>query len=818
MPQFPHLKFAGNLVGKARFYGGGSESAKTKHNKIERKKHSESLFENTSKLNQDWDNHIAEREALNLAPLNEDIEPIFLQINPSLLSQAEFNLESFGIEIISEEDDGFIVGASLDKLRSLEEKIKGFAEKEGGTGKIADLWKIIDGNRSEWKPQHVLSPALLEKWKTIEDTQVYKVEVAIAFDKPIGKEPDRSKRGGERRLEKYRQQQIEREELLMQRQTNFEEFVNFYKGEFKSGFIDLEDSFGCQISINGKGLKDLVVNYPYVFEVNEVDEIGGTDDIESDTTDFQFEVIPPEENSTEVGIIDSGIMENHKFLEKAIKPENSKSYVIHDTSTADLVSHGGHGTKVAGAVLYPQGLSVIKDTYQLPCFVRNIRILNKDNKLEESQYPAELMQKIVEENLDCRIFNLSINSNAPFRKKHMSSWAAMLDKLIHENDILFIVSTGNVSFQDIRRYIQTGKTYPDYLSFPYCKIANPAQSSYSLVVGSVNDISFEDDYWQSLGNKDDIAAYSKTGTGIWGHIKPDVVEYGGGMKASKSKLPNVKEIGIELVRSTLDGGRAVNKESVGTSYATPKVTHIAAILQNLYGDENINLIRALIVQGARLPGNHFLNPTKEAIEHFGYGIPSLERVTKNTERRVTFYNTNKIIAEEGQIYTLKIPEELRNPGEEYDILIEVTLAYTAKNRRTRQRTKSYLSTWLDWESSKLEETQEDFKNRMLRELDGKELENNSDSDGVIQWKIRERSDWGEVKDINRNNSSVQKDWVILKSYQLPEEIGFAVKGHKGWDLNKNPTPYALTVSIEVLGEDIPIYESIRIENEIEIEV
>lgn len=818
MPKFPHLKFAGNLVGKARFGPGGTEAAQTKENKRRRKTHSKNLLQNTSKLNQDWDNHFADRDALGLAPLNEDIEPIFLQINPSLLSQAAFNLESFGIEIISEEDDGFIVGASLDKLRSLEEKIKGFSDKVYGTGKIADLWKIIDGDRSEWKPKHVLSPELYENWKNIEDTEIYEVEVAIAFDKPIGKEPDSTKQRGEQRLEKYRQKQIERDESLMQRQTEFEEFVKFYNGEFKSGFIDLEDSFGCQISINGKGLKDLVVNYPYVFEVNEVDKIGGTDDLESDTTDFELEIIPPEENSTEVAIIDSGIMESHKLLEKAIKPENSKSYITYDASTADEVSHGGHGTKVAGAVLYPRGLSEIKNSYQLPCFVRNIRILNKHNKLEQSQYPAELMQKIVEENLDCRIFNLSINSEAPFRKKHMSSWAAMLDKLIHEQDILFIVSTGNISRQDIRHYLQTEKTYPDYLSFPNCKIANPAQSSYSLVVGSVNDVPFEDEYWKSMGGKDDIAAYSKTGTGIWGHIKPDVVEYGGGMKISKSKLPTVKEIGIELVRSTLDGGRAVNKESAGTSFATPKVTHIAAILQNLYGEENINLIRALIVQGARLPGDYFLNPTKEAMEHFGYGIPSLERVTKNTEQRITFYNTNKITADEGQIYTLKIPDELRSPGDEYDILIEVTLAYTAKNRRTRQRTKSYLATWLDWRSSKLEDTQEDFKNRMLKELDGEELEDTSDSDGVIQWMIRERNNWGEVKGINRNNSSVQKDWVILKSHLLPEEISFAVRGHKGWDVNQNPIPYALTVSIEVLGEDIPIYESIRIENEVEVEV
>jgi hypothetical protein len=65
---------------------------------------------------------------------------------------------------------------------------------------------------------------------------------------------------------------------------------------------------------------------------------------------------------------------------------------------------------------------------------------------------------------------------------------------------------------------------------------------------------------------------------------------------------------------------------------------------------------------------------------------------------------------------------------------------------------------------------------------------------------------------------LQKDWAILKSFQLPEELSFAVLAHKGWDKNKESIPYALTVSIEILGADIPIYESIRVENEAQIEI
>ena len=821
MEKFPHLKFSEKLVGRARINGGGGKNPITEKNKRNRQGHSQSLLGKTSTLNSEWTNHISEREALSLAPLDENIEPIFLKINPDLLTDVNFSLQNFGIEIISEEENGLIVGASLDNLRSLEDKIRGFIDTERGSGKIADLWEIIDGNREEWKPQRILSPELFEKWDIIEDNQVYGVEVSIAFDKPIGKEPDVTKQGGEARLRKYREQLIERDNLLEERQTHFENFVRFYNAEILSSFIELEDSFGCQISINGKGLKDLVVNYPFVFEVSGVEEIIGIVGTEAETTNYDVEILPPSNDAPEIGVIDSGIMENHRFLEQAIKPENSKSYVYNDASTADMVTGGGHGTKVAGAILYPNGVSQLSETYQLPCFVRNLRVLNSNNKLEY-RLPAELMQNIVEENSECRIFNLSINSNAPFRKKHMSLWSATLDKLIHENNVLFVTSAGNILKEDIRHYIQSSTTtYPCYLSERHCKLANPAQSSFSIVVGSVNHLSLNNDEWQSIGNENEIAPYSRTGTGIWGHIKPDVVEYGGGMQISLNgtNIINSKDTAIELVRSTLHGGNAFNKESVGTSFAAPKVTHIVAELLKLYREENINLIRALLVQGARLPNDFFHNPTTLSIQHFGYGIPSLQRVTENTEHRITFYNTNDITAEEGQIYSLRIPQELRNQGDEYDVLIEVTLAYTAKNRRTRQKTKSYLSTWLEWKSSNLHDSYDDFKNRTLSELGGETIDDfERNNGGAIQWKIRERSNWGNVEGISRNNSSLQKDWVILKSYDLPEELHFAVIAHKGWDINKESIPYAITVSIEILGANVPIYEAIRIENEVEISV
>ncbi|WP_228453272.1 hypothetical protein, partial [Chryseobacterium sp. CH1] len=72
-----------------------------------------------------------------------------------------------------------------------------------------------------------------------------------------------------------------------------------------------------------------------------------------------------------------------------------------------------------------------------PCYIRNLRILNQDNKLTD-KLPAQLMQEIIADNEDCRVFNLSVNSCLPSRTKHMSSWAATIDTLINEKTYYLI--------------------------------------------------------------------------------------------------------------------------------------------------------------------------------------------------------------------------------------------------------------------------------------------------------------------------------------------------------------------------------------------
>lgn len=317
-------------------------------------------------------------------------------------------------------------------------------------------------------------------------------------------------------------------------------------------------------------------------------------------------------------------------------------------------------------------------------------------------------------------------------------------------------------------------------------------------------------------------------------IKPDVVEYGGDFVIDKTTSNNViihEGSSPKLIRSTRDNGPAIGRDVVGTSFTTPKVAHIAGVLQKLYPSESCLLYRALIVQSAKIPAAAINIP--DFIQHYGYGIPDVFRATTNSNKRVTLYNSGTVNPKNSNIYLIKIPNEINRPGYDFDVLIEITLSYKAEPRITRRKTSSYLSSWIDWETSRKGESQKDFSERILASKGGEQEEifgNDEENTGEepadqsktesFKWAIASKGKDGDLKGVKRQDSSVQKDWCIEKSNQLPDEFLIAVKGHRGWekDLDKE-VPYSIVVSFEILTSeiDVDIYNYIRIANEIEVE-
>jgi Subtilase family len=857
--RFPHiqLRLAREGIAASPKGGGRKKDAQTLSNLGDRWGHGSRLNNSVSSITASWKDAQEKREEEEGPELPKS-RRIILKIDPNLFDPE--SLKSYGIELIAELEDGYIIGASADlELSELQNKIGKFIREEGRSGKVAEIWELIDGIN---KPEYILSPELMEHWDLVKDDQIYTVDVGIAC---VGiksklsnfptRESDESDEHFETRVNRWinkRDLTYEKwDEIKSDREYEFTEFIKKYQGEILGSIVDgsipcsaqLPDSFSCRIQISGKGLKDLVFNFPYLFDVSETDvfaEIIKQSDLsEVDASPFRLE--PPELNAPKVCVIDSGIQERHSLLKAAIDLQNSRSWVPGETNqTADSVRNGGHGTRVAGAVIYPITIPRTGNKKAV-CWIQNARVLDANCQLPTQLLPPILLGEIVDfyhTKTTTRIFNHSITGSVPCRTQYMSAWAAGIDNLTWQKDILFIVASGNLPLSgrigytrlSVQEHLAASRMCPDYLLENSCRIANPAQSFQALTVGSVSLDSYHALSYSSISQKDKPSAFSCSGLGIWETIKPEVVEYGGDFVKDEGTPPNLtypKEVCPELVRSTLNGGPAVAADNVGTSFAAPKVSHITACLAAELPDESCLLYRALIVQSARWPAWTMADNVNKmhVIRQIGYGIPNIDRALGNSLNRITLITRGSchIKARQAHVYQVQLPEELRTQGEEHDILVEVTLSYKAQPRRTRRNRRKYLSTWLDWDCSKKGEDPEKFLARILKEYDARE--NSEKGETVFQWTIGKKSkNYGKIEGVSRSAGTVQKDWTVVKSFELREAFCIAVIGHEGW--NNDPdaeAPYSLVISFEAIASNIPIYApfveaqvAIELEQQVEI--
>ena len=796
----------------------------TAQNQQNRAQHGNKLKSGAANLSRFWQDRRAERVQQNL-PVIEGGIPFLLQIDPS--TDVDF-LRGMGFEVVCDLDDGFIVVSSEEiDLSTFIQKVDAFIRNKQRSGSPAKVYALC---ADEDRLKRILSKTLYDKWATIDANTPFTIDISVECNglTTAPSLPDRNADENDNDYE-MRLTQLKNEfyskidELEMQRHQQLENIVGFYNGSFRSSYIHETDSFTVRISINGAGLRDIVLNYAYIFEVSEAEEIkmeSATEDAQN--IDDDLIPIPPSGDSPIVCVIDSGIQENHRLLQSSVIQTDSICIIPEKTTTNDDVGGGGHGTRVAGAVLYPQGIPA-GGHYQLPCFIRNIKAIDHNNTVPSELNPVYIISDVVkkfarEVSAKSKIFNHSIGEGKSFDEfRHMSAWASEIDNYSYEDDVLFIQAAGNITAAEISEYIQSGHNYPDYFIKDLSRISNPAQSLQALTVGSISHSDFEDLDRIVMGKKGEISSFSRRGPGIWDSIKPDVVEYGGTHAINKgdNSLTTPEEVCPELIRRSPEGP-AYSKDNIGTSFAAPKVAYIAAEIQKILPNAPALLYRALIAQSAKWP-NYSPSLTAEKkqmlLRQMGYGLPDVEKATGNNDYRATLVTTGvaEIGAGEAHIYKIKIPDELQSIGDEYNILVEITLSYSAKPRRTRRKIKGYLSTWLDWVCSKKGETSETFSQRIF------ETDKSIQDEGNFEWTIRERNNWGIIKDFNRKGQTLQKDWCIINSHQLSEEFCVAVRGHKGWG-SVFKAKYALAVSFEAIDQNIKIYENIRLSNQVEVEV
>lgn len=236
------------------------------------------------------------------------------------------------------------------------------------------------------------------------------------------------------------------------------------------------------------------------------------------------------------------------------------------------------------------------------------------------------IERIVAENQDIKVWNISLGSMEEVSRNSISPEAALLDKLQQKYDVLFVVAGTN---QD------GGK--PTYLG-------SPADSINALVVNAVN-------------RNNEPASYTRRGPVLSFHHKPDLAFYGG-----------EKDDPITACCGT--GAYP----AVGTSYAAPLIARKAAYL--IYKMHlSCELAKALLIDAA------CAWTTPEDMDRLGYGIVpvQIEKILETSNDEIRFMLSG--VATERENYNFNFPIPVS--GASYPSVARATLCYFPKCNRNQ---------------------------------------------------------------------------------------------------------------------------------------
>lgn len=272
-----------------------------------------------------------------------------------------------------------------------------------------------------------------------------------------------------------------------------------------------------------------------------------------------------------------------------------------------------HGTFVSGIALYGDECEgkIWVDHKGLKIFDAAVFPDVTKEGLDEDELIANIKDVIRLYHEKVKIWNLSISITREVIDTKFSDFAIALDSIQDEYNVLICKSAGNCENFTVSR--------------PKGRIHEGADSVRSLVVRSVAHKKGKYDY----AEVNDPSPFSRVGPGPEYIIKPEVSHYGG-------------NAGIDPKgRVVTSGVKSFSKEGelaqgVGTSFSTPRITALAAGLQQeLNEDFDPLLLKALIIHSASYPEDMSV-PITERTKQVGFGIPkSVPEIIYNSPYEAT---------------------------------------------------------------------------------------------------------------------------------------------------------------------------------------
>ncbi|MDH2327961.1 S8 family peptidase [Cereibacter sp. SYSU M97828] len=402
-------------------------------------------------------------------------------------------------------------------------------------------------------------------------------------------------------------------------------------------------------------------------------------------------ILPADADAPVIGILDSGLNE-HPFLEQSI------AGLAAFPPSLGLADVWGHGTRVASVAAFGD-LRNHPPEHPLQPAARLVSAkVVQDNGafFERRTLPGQMREAITRLHADygCRIFVISLgDTRARNESGRVGPWAATLDELARELDVLIFVSAGNRIPRGGASVEQGITEYPGYLLEAANRLFEPAGAANIITVGSLANgtglgIRHQHDaHVRPITNFLEPSPFTRTGPGAGGVRKPDFVDIGGTLvfDAPSARLqgaPIFPEAGVitlnhQYLRQLLTSGN-------GTSYAAPMLANKTAYLMRRFPWASANLIRALLAGAAALPeaADRALAAIApdEKTRICGYGQVDTLRAAYSDDHRVVLFAEERLEINQFAVYRVPIPQDFQGNGRR---TIRVSLAFDPPVRRTR---------------------------------------------------------------------------------------------------------------------------------------
>ena len=366
-------------------------------------------------------------------------------------------------------------------------------------------------------------------------------------------------------------------------------------------------------------LEKLKANAPFLvsMSVTNVAELKPED---VDTINKNQPLIENPHNEPVVGVIDTPFNKSAYFSEwvKDSIEFDEKKFPIQDYR---------HGTKVSSIIVDGPSFNHNLEDNCGRFRVRHFGVMPGGRF--SSFAILQSIKKIVENNRDIKVWNLSLGGILEVNPNSISPEAAILDKIQYENDVIFIVAGTNKT-----------KINPNVR-----RIGAPADSINSIVVNAVDE-------------NGKPTNYSREGIVLSFFNKPDIGYYGG---TSTHPLMAHDAYGLSY--------------AVGTSYAAPWITRKMAFLIYKMGLSR-EIAKALLIDSAvKWRGNE--DPSK--LIGFGVVPIKIDDIIKSPDDEIKFVMQGT--SELYDTYTYKIPVPIYKEKQPY--IAKATLCYFPKCNRNQ---------------------------------------------------------------------------------------------------------------------------------------